>query len=361
MRLKTSHITAFATMMSATTAIAADFPVKAPQAAPLPDRSGFYASIDGSQQIINLPTFDLGWRLRDGPGNSLGSSETYKPRVDGYGVSGALGYVVPNGTFSSRWGDNVRFEIGGSYARANGTASNRGPNNSNFAAQMLDGRFGETNGFGPGSDTHTSSTLTTDYTSWNVHLKSASDHRFGAVTLSPSVAVFGGHASNDQSFFQQLNVAALPISRIYQATSSLGWSDWGARLGLDGKWQITNWLSFGLGGSVGTAWRDVSMNATDEYNRFGPFPGTVVSRAIGGQTTTPLLANAEASATIQPMSGVALKAFGGLNFDSRVPGISGPGFTGLSFAPTSVTPAGMKFAAETSYYVGGRLTVGFNP
>jgi hypothetical protein len=56
-----------------------------------------------------------------------------------------------------------------------------------------------------------------------------------------------------------------------------------------------------------------------------------------------------------------LKAFGGLNFDSNVPGISAATYTGSANAPTATTPAGIKFSSETSYYAGGRLTIGFNP
>jgi len=362
MRLTGSSTAVLATLMSATAATAADFPVKAQQAVPALDRSGFYASIDGSQQTINLPAYDLGWKLRSfGPEVNLGPSETYKPRINGYGISGALGYVVPDGTFSSSWGERVRFEINTAYAHAEGTASGRGPNNDGFAAQLLDGSFGETNGFGPASGVHTRSTLATDYTAWNVGLKVAADHRFDAVTLTPSLATFGGHASNNQNFFQELGMGPGPGGRNYRATSSLRWTDWGARFGLDGKWQVTNWLSLGLGGSVGTAWRDTSMTAVDEYNLLGPFAFTAFSGATGSRTTAPLLANAKASATLQPLPGIALKAFGGLNFDSSVPGISAANYTGSAGNPTTVTPAGIKFGSETSYFAGGRLTMGFNP
>ncbi len=241
---------------------AVDFPVKSQRIMSAPDRSGFYASIDGSQQTVNLPTYDLGWKLRNfGPEVGLGPSETYNPRVNGYGLSGALGYVVPDGTFSSFWGESVRFEIKAAYTHAEGTAAGRGPNNDGFAAQLLDGSFGETNGFGPASGVHTWSTLATDYSAWNVSLKVAADHRMGALTLTPSLTVFGGHANNDQRFFQELGTGPGPGSRNYRAASSVQWMDWGAKLGLDGKLQITDWLNVGLGGNIGTAFRDVSMSA----------------------------------------------------------------------------------------------------
>ena len=360
-----NHLRIFgvATLIYSTAANAEDVSLKRQQAAPFPERSGFYVSFDGSQQTINLPTYDLGWKLKDYfSGANRGPSETNKPRVDGYGIAGTFGYVAPDGSFSQMWGRNVRFEIGASYIRANGTINGRSPNiagfSYGFAAQMLNGSFGESNGFG-NSTAWTSSTLTTDYTAWKIGLKSASDYTFGAVTLTPSLSAFAGHASNEQTFFQQLNTDGSPSNRNYRANSLLGWTDWGARAGLDGKLQLASWLSLGLGGSVGTAWRDVSMNASDEYNHLGIGAYTAYSAVAGRQSTAPLLANAEASMTIQPLSNITLKAFGGLNFDSRVPGMLAASFVGGG--PTGVTPAGIKFASETSYYAGGRLTVGFSP
>ena len=260
------------------------------------------------------------------------------------------------------WGHNVRFEIGASYVNASGTASGRSPDiagfSYGFAAQMLDGGFGETNGFGSGAS-WTRSILTTDYTAWKIGLKSAADHTFGALTMTPSLSVFAGHASNRQSFFQELDIGVSPSNRNYRANSLLGWTDWGARLGLESKWQVASWLSLGLSGNIGTAWRDVSMNANDAYAHLGLGAYTVYSAASGSQTTAPLLANLEGSATVQPFSGASLKVFGGMNFDSRVPGMAAASFVGGG--PTGVTPAGIKFASETSYYAGGRLTVRFNP
>ncbi len=362
MRLTALRTVALITLMSAATANADDVSLRRQQPIPSFERAGFYASIEGSSQTINLPAYDLGWKLTDyTTGANRGPSETYKPRVDGYGIAGTAGYVAPDGTFANMWGRNVRLEIGASYIRASGTTTGRSADIAGFgysyAAQMLGGGFGETNGFG--STSWTNSTLTTDYTAWKIGLKSAADHSFGPVTLTPSLSVFAGHASNNQTFFQQLNAGASPSNRNYRASSLLGWTDWGARAGLDGKWQLANWLSVGLGGNIGTAWRDVSMNASDEYNHLGVGGYTAYSAAAGSHATAPLLASAEASATIQPLPGVSLKVFGGLNFDSRVPGMSAASFVGG--APTGVTPAGIKFASETSYYAGGRLTVGFNP
>jgi hypothetical protein len=59
---------------------------------------------------------------------------------------------------------------------------------------------------------------------------------------------------------------------------------------------------------------------------------------------------------------VELRGFAGLNYDSRVPGIAAPQIGGIAgIVPATGTPAGIKFAAETSYYAGGGITVKFAP
>jgi hypothetical protein len=54
---------------------------------------------------------------------------------------------------------------------------------------------------------------------------------------------------------------------------------------------------------------------------------------------------------------VTLRAFGGVNYDNRVPGITNPTFP--DSAPTSMTPAAIYFANETSYYGGGGFLARF--
>ena len=149
----------------------------------------------------------------------------------------------------------------------------------------------------------------------------------------------------------------------YSAATALRWTDWGARLGLDGRIDLASWLAFGLGGTAGFAGRDASLAGNDTC-----LPASCDFFAVGASSsvttsasTTPFLANAEARVFITPMSNIALKGFVGLNYDSKVPGIQKPSLTGPASAPTSATPAGIKFERETSWYAGGGLVVRFGP
>ena len=85
-------------------------------------------------------------------------------------------------------------------------------------------------------------------------------------------------------------------------------------------------------------------------NKFAP-----CKRSSSSARTTPFLANAEASLTAKPI----VRAFAGLNYDSRVPGISPTRFTGPPGSPTSTTPAGINFSGLTSYDAGGGVIVKF--
>jgi hypothetical protein len=79
---------------------------------------------------------------------------------------------------------------------------------------------------------------------------------------------------------------------------------------------------------------------------------------FGNATTTAVVANLEASLTIRPLSAVALRAFGGVNYDSAVPGILSPTIAQLGFPPVG-TAAGITFQNRTSYYAGGGMVVRF--
>ncbi len=329
-------------------------PVKASPTAAVAYANGFYAWADGSSQSIHLPTFSLGWRAADFvTAFDRGPYDSYNPRATGSGIRGGLGYIFGDGTFPSAFGSNVRIELGASYVRASktqagGVGAIPGPGVQTI--ELLSGVMGVAPvvcGLSCGS---TASTLSSRYRDWQVNLKVASDFKLAGVTLTPSVAVFGGDAHNDQSFGQQV----LPGAVNYSATSALRWDDWGAKFGLNANVDVTSWLGFGLGGSLGVAGRDVNLSANDAF-------GVLTSAVAATRTTTPFLGNAEASVTVRPLRNVAIRGFVGLDYDSDVPGLSTPTFAGPAIGPTSVTPAGIKFEAETSYYAGGGVTVKFAP
>jgi hypothetical protein len=109
---------------------------------------------------------------------------------------------------------------------------------------------------------------------------------------------------------------------------------------------------------MGVMDRRVSLNGSDSFISSGGVaavpPGTIASSA----TTAALVANGEIGLEARVHARLALKAFAGLNYDDRVPGVSSPGFGG-SFKASTPIPAGIYYAKETSYYAGGGLRVGF--
>jgi hypothetical protein len=117
-------------------------------------------------------------------------------------------------------------------------------------------------------------------------------------------------------------------------------------------------LSVGLTGSLGVADRTTNLAGSDVFNSFAFAPSSInVDRS-----STPFLANVEVNLQYMITQAIALKGFGGLTYDSSVPGIVAPTFSGPvggfpSTAPT--TSAGITFASETSYYFGGGVFLKF--
>jgi hypothetical protein len=71
------------------------------------------------------------------------------------------------------------------------------------------------------------------------------------------------------------------------------------------------------------------------------------------------LANAEAGLSYKFNPNFTIRGFAGLNYDSNVPGISAPTFTGSAAVPGVGTAAGIAYSSETSYYAGGGVSVKF--
>lgn len=352
---------------------AADMPIKAPPAAAVTQAGGFYVWADGSYQSVKLPKFGLGLRNVDPVAlTDRGVVDTFDPRATGFGVRGAVGYVFAPGTFAPMFGSDVRFEIGASYINVDDKSSSGTTFVPTFAGgiSLLSGAtFPSASYFSINCATgafncSTSAALETNYRSWQVDGKLASDYKMGAFKLTPSVAVFGGNARNNQSFaqvFAQHDPTGLLFNSItYNSGTSLDWTDVGARAGLDAQFSVNTWLSIGAGGYIGFAHRSASLSGSDStaYGLFGPIAAATSSVAASADKTA-LVANAEANVTINVTPRAALRAFVGLNYDDSVPGISSPTFTGPFNGATSVTPAGILFQKETSYYAGGGALVRF--
>jgi len=340
---------------------AADLTAPAYKAAPAD--GGFYFWADDSWQSVRLPRSALGMHdYLSSSRSDAGPMQSFDPRTSGNGARGAVGYVFAPGALPAAFGTNVRMELGASYVRTGATQSavvSGGGEAVNLAGAPS---FFAFNCFGVFFSCATASTLQTDYRAWQIDAKFAGDYRLGAVMATPSFAVVGGDSRNSQGLQQALSQfnagGSLMNTGTYVANTLLEWVDFGARVGLDGRIELTDWIAFCAGGYIGVMDRRTSLNGSDSFVSSGGFAAVVPTSIVSSANTAAFVANGEIGLEARVSAKVALKAFAGLNYDGRVPGIAAPGFAGSFKAPTSI-PAGIFYAAETNYYAGGGVRIGF--
>jgi hypothetical protein len=343
---------------------AADVPApayKAPSATVISTGS-FYASLDGSWQRFDLPNYALGHHFVDSATLADAGALSLSQRLDGYLVRGAVGYFLP--VTHTIFGSNTRLEIGGLYGHASGSASGSITSDASIAGVAGLRLDGVTNAGGVACNAVQVCTINgssaANYASWQIHGRAAGDYRVGAVSFTPSLAVFGGEAHNHQSTTSVFSLRTLADpARVstYNASTSLRWTDVGARAGLDLKVAVTPWAEIGVGGWAGFASRRASLSGSDTYvdNILGFYNGAGSISGIG-RSATPFLANAEAGVAFKPLPALIVRGFVGVNHDSKAPGVAPPTIT--AFAGTT-SPAGISFGSQNSYYAGGGLTWAF--
>lgn len=278
--------------VDATTA-SPDLPVSAPRGAVVKSLGGFYMWGDGGawtamQQKPSDPNAAQDAATNPATPQPL-SPDMPLPSASSATTRGAVGYIMPPGTFSPKLGSNVRAEFGLSQTTAN---------------LPLAGQSAPTvyNGIALGGCMTCSGTSGFDATEMNA--KAASDYKFDALTLTPSVTVF-----NSQS--QQNFTGA--------GSTALEWHDIGAKVGLESKVDLNDQFAIGVGGSYGRASRSVTMSADN-------------TGANG--STSPYLANGEAKLTYKPAEDLSFNGFAGLsNYDNKVPGVAAAGK--VDYAPAS--------------------------
>jgi hypothetical protein len=340
-----------ATATTAAYASVANLPTKAPTA--IGAENGYYFWLDGMYDRVRLPTYQLGYHnIGAGAGGSdLGTVQTFDPRLNGGGVRGAIGYVLP--------GTSTKFEFGGSYVEAKQSQSqSTTSSNSDVVAQFINGSL--QNGvflcFFSGPACTTAGELKTDYSAWHLNGKVSNDWKFGSVTVTPSLAVFGGSARVDQTLSQSFLPPLSGIQGIYSASTTENWRDIGARLGVDVSAPVTTALTARVGGWVGGANRITFLSGNDIGTNI--ISGILNSTLSIADSKNVLLANAEVGFAYQLAQMVAFRGFAGLNYDGSVPGIASPAYTGtFSGTPTSTTAARIYYASEISYYAGGGVAV----
>lgn len=367
MRTTFAAIVVLATLAGARTATAADLSAPAvPVYKSIPavaEPGGWYVFLDGAYDRVGLPSNALGtWHTLSSafPFTDVGPIQSFNPSLNAAGVRGGIGYFIP--------GTHFRLELNGSYVKGNGNQSQTSTvvAPKGITPVLLNGTDPIVSGFAcdpTGVTCSLAGHLTTDYDSWLINAKAAYDFKWGRSTvISPFALFFGGSSNNDQTFSQVLAQSAGGTSQFsfYSASTALKWNDFGARAGFDSATPLNDWLTWSLTGSVGVAERMVSLAGSDAGSfSSGVFFATGASAISSSTTTTALVANVESGFAIKPWRSVTLRAFGGVNFDSRVPGISAPGFVGSVLAPTGAIPAAINFSSEFSYYAGGGAVVKF--
>lgn len=235
-------------------------------------------------------------------------------------MRGAVGYVLPDGSYSPNLGSNMRVELGGASAKAN---SNLTPSSNLPNPHLL-------NGWTLGGCANCNSLSSISYEGQELSMKAASDYKAEQLTLTPSVGVF---SSRNRQDFMLANPGA----------AQLDWKSTGAKFGLDSKVDLNKELAVGVGGSYGVAKRDTALSAPD----------------VGAlnTSTAPRVGNAEAKITYKPLTDKAvndfsLNTFAGVNnYDTKAPGISAPVGTGT-------TPS-VKFSPSSDFYAGAGATYKF--
>ncbi len=280
----------------------ADLPVNAPSGAVVKSLGGFYMWGQGGA-----------WNTMQKPGdpNAQNESQTAQPPLapdmplptaSSATTRGAVGYVMPSGTFSPQLGSNVRAEFGLSQTTAN---------------LPLSGGAASTvyNGITLGGCATCSGI--SGYDATEMSAKAASDYKFDTLTLTPSITVF--NSESQQNFSGG-------------STAALGWRDTGAKIGVDGKVDVNQELSLGVGGSYGRASRSVTFSAPNG----------------GGSEASPYLANGEAKITYKPAEEFSLNGYAGVaNYDNKLPGVSSGGKVDYSSASNSYYGAGATWRFGT--------------
>jgi hypothetical protein len=350
---------------------AADVSAPVYKAAPAMVQSGgWYVWADGEYERINLPDVALGYHVTV---NAAGfpdggrAVDNINVRLNGWGVRGGIGYYLPPGSFLP--GTRQRIEVGGSFVGAKGTGTTGSAVSTFDVSQFTVAGSGQVAFICVGAfNCTTASSLSTDYQAWTAFAKVAWDHvvatNIGTLTITPSLAVVGGSTRNNQTlasaFNQFLTATGVTVdSGAYTAALQTKWEDIGARPGLEYTIQWTPWLSTGSSGYVGFANRHVSLNASDvgTSTPLGIFNNASAIAITADKFV--VTANYESGVNITPAPNWTIRGFVGTNFDSAVPGITTPAYTGSVNAPTARTPSTIKWVGETSYYGGAGVSVRF--
>jgi hypothetical protein len=309
--------------------------------------NGVYVWVDGSWRQIHLPSYGLGLHNVGPSGTDAGLVQSYDQRLDGAGVSGGVGVTLLDGTFGNAFGSNVRLALGVSYLRATSSQS-AATGSFDSVVQLVDGTVIVRCNLPVACPI--SSRLDSEQRAWRTEGSLASDFHAGGITITPLIAVLGGTSRTLQTFSQQRDTTS------YNASSTVEWTDWGAKFGLGATLPVMTGVTVGVSGNIGITHRNASLSANDSGNNGGAISTSVLNTST---ITTALLTGAMVEVVARPSTGMTLRLFAGLDYDSRVPGIASPTFKPADLVSTVGTPAGLSFSGQTGYFAGAGLVARF--
>jgi hypothetical protein len=303
--------------------------------------------VDGSWRSVGLPTYGLGFHNITAASVDAGAIQSFSVRPAGYGIN--AGISGPTSAF----GSNVRVALQGGYVSATADQSGSATSDNNIG-QLLNGQL-----LAQCGACILTSQLATRHDAWWLAATATSDVRVGVMTLSPLAEIFGGIAQTRQDLSQSRD--SLGAITTYEASTRVRWADVGARAGVTATVPLAAAVEAGLGGKVGFAYRQVSLTGTDT-GVFVPVGIPVSSSIDVSDTTFAFVANLHGQVIVRPRPGVGLRAFAGLDYDNRVPGIVAPTFTPTNVATTFIgSAATIGYSGHTSYYAGGGITIALGP
>lgn len=335
--------------------------------------TNWYASWGATGQHFGLPGVSLGLSgVSSGALTNTGQAASFNRQAGGIGLDAAVGYLLPPNAVPPLIGANPRLELDLAYAHGSGHDQNSTPPTAfGMAGLLLDGTVSNNGPVcgAPAAFTCTqSSALSSQFTTWHLALKEASEFHLGMVMLTPSLSVVGGEGDDDFGLTQNLAQFAGGVfdgnTEFYSTSVRLHWRDIGAKGGLNLNVPVNNWLSLGLGASAAGVGRSASLAGSDLFAlpTFGLAPPQVsplISAVTRRASTAALMSNVEGSLNIVPLPGVTIRLFGGATYDDALPGVRSPTWTGPATAQTSGTPVAIKFVGRGSLYGGAGMVFHF--
>lgn len=304
--------------------------------------NGVFFSASTDYRSIVTPSYALGaHEVNVVTADDAGPVHVARPRVTGAGVQATLGWIGPAGSSLAAFGPNTRVALTGGYFEADGT--DNGLATPVFPAWvLLDGTAWYA------CDCITSQ-LTTRLSGWNVGLNASADIRQGQMVWTPSFALVAASARNKQTLVQ-----ADPTD-LYNAVTRLRWNDLGVKAGLALSMPLDPVVEWSFGGTLAVLYRHARLSGSDFLDVSGTDIGSSIALSSDTWAFVPAL---QARVAIRPSPDIQIAVHGGVEWDTRAPRIIAPSFADFPFG--SAQSAGLGFATQTSYSIGGSFTYVFN-